>query len=58
MLGIRRFYPVQTSFGIAKLALITTVIDLFLTVPWAIGDMIGSLGIPKLKFVHRDWRRH
>lgn len=52
-LGIHRFYLGRTGSGVAMLVLSFTVIGLFLTVPWALIDMVRFLGMSDREFAER-----
>ena len=56
-LGIHRFYLGRMGSGIAMLILTCTVIGLFLTVPWAIIDMIRYLVMSDREFAERYARK-
>lgn len=56
-LGIHRFYLGRIGSGIAMLVLSCTVIGLFLTVPWALIDMIRYLVMSDREFADRYARR-
>jgi hypothetical protein len=52
-LGIHRFYLGRTGSGIVMLVLTCTILGLFLTVPWALIDMIRYLVMPDREFAAR-----
>lgn len=52
-LGIHRFYLGRVGSGIAMLLLSCTVIGLFLTVPWALIDMVRYLVMTERDFAER-----
>ena len=52
-LGVHRFYLGKTGSGIAMLVLTCTVIGLFLTVPWALIDMVRYLVMSDREFAAR-----
>jgi hypothetical protein len=52
-LGIHRFYLGRIGSGIAMLLLSCTVIGLFVTVPWALIDMIRYLVMSSAEFAER-----
>lgn len=56
-LGIHRFYLGRIGSGIAMLLLSCTVIGLFVTVPWALIDMIRYLVMSHAEFAERYARR-
>jgi len=56
-LGIHRFYLGRVGSGIAMLLLSCTVIGLFVTVPWALIDMIRYLVMSHAEFAERYARR-
>lgn len=56
-LGIHRFYLGRIGSGIAMLLLSCTVIGLFVTVPWALIDMIRYLVMSHAEFEQRYARR-
>jgi len=56
-LGVHRFYLGRTGSGIAMLVLTCTVIGMFLTVPWALIDMIRYLVMSDREFADRYARK-
>ena len=56
-LGVHRFYLGRIGSGIAMLLLSCTVIGLFVTVPWALIDMIRYLVMSNGEFAQRYARR-
>ena len=52
-LGVHRFYLGRIGSGIAMLVLTCTVIGLFVTVPWALIDMIRYLVMSDREFAAR-----
>lgn len=56
-LGIHRFYLGRIGSGIAMLVLTCTVIGLFITLPWALIDMIRYLVMSDREFADRYARK-
>ena len=56
-LGIHRFYLGRIRSGLAMLVLTCTVFGLFLTVPWALIDMVRFLVMPDEEFAERYARK-
>lgn len=56
-LGIHRFYLGRTGSGIVMLVLTCTIVGLFVSVPWAIIDMIRYLMMSDREFAQRYARR-
>jgi len=52
-LGVHRFYLGRVGTGILMLILSCTVIGLFLSVPWALIDMVRYLAMPEREFAAR-----
>ena len=57
-LGVHRFYLGRTGSGIAMLLLSCTFIGLFVTIPWALVDMIRYLAMSDREFAERYARRY
>lgn len=56
-LGVHRFYLGRIGSGIAMLVLTCTVVGLFISVPWALIDMVRYLVMPEDDFAARYEKR-
>ena len=58
LFGAHRFYLGRTGSGIAMLVLSFTIVGLFVSLPWALIDMVRYLGMSDREFAARYPQKH